>query len=73
MLVSLSDIFLLRCFEELPYGIYDLQLVTSNLLQLDFSMAGEFVASGSDDGRWFIWSKKTGRLIKMLNGDENGL
>jgi len=32
---------------------------------------GEFVASGSDDGRWFIWSKKTGRLIKMLNGDEN--
>lgn len=35
-------------------------------------MAGEFVASGSDDGRWFIWSKKTGRLIKMLNGDENG-
>lgn len=32
---------------------------------------GEFVASGSDDGRWFIWSKETGRLIKMLNGDEN--
>ena len=31
------------------------------------------MASGSDDGRWFIWSKKTGRLIKMLNGDENGL
>lgn len=36
-------------------------------------MAGEFIASGSDDGRWFIWSKGTGRLIKMLNGDENGL
>lgn len=31
------------------------------------------MASGSDDGRWFIWSKKTGRLIKMLNGDENGV
>jgi len=29
------------------------------------------VASGSDDGRWFIWLKKTGRLIKMLNGDES--
>ncbi|KAH9546562.1 hypothetical protein CY35_12G103000 [Sphagnum magellanicum] len=32
---------------------------------------GEFVASGSDDGRWFIWQKKTGRLIKILAGDEN--
>lgn len=30
------------------------------------------MASGSDDGRWFIWLKKTGRLIKMLNGDESG-
>ncbi|XP_015571581.1 protein ALTERED SEED GERMINATION 2 isoform X4 [Ricinus communis] len=31
---------------------------------------GEYVASGSDDGRWFIWEKQTGRLIKMLLGDE---
>ncbi|XP_057469539.1 protein ALTERED SEED GERMINATION 2-like isoform X2 [Actinidia eriantha] len=31
---------------------------------------GEYVASGSDDGRWFIWEKKTGRLIKILVGDE---
>ncbi|GFP92144.1 wd and tetratricopeptide repeats protein 1 [Phtheirospermum japonicum] len=31
---------------------------------------GEYVASGSDDGRWFIWEKKTGRLIKMLHGDD---
>lgn len=31
---------------------------------------GEFVASGSDDGRWFIWEKRTGRLIKVLLGDE---
>ncbi|KAG8097136.1 hypothetical protein GUJ93_ZPchr0013g35771 [Zizania palustris] len=30
---------------------------------------GEFIASGSDDGRWFIWDKRTGRLIKMLVGD----
>uniref|UniRef100_A0A0E0NQR8 Anaphase-promoting complex subunit 4 WD40 domain-containing protein n=1 Tax=Oryza rufipogon TaxID=4529 RepID=A0A0E0NQR8_ORYRU len=30
---------------------------------------GEFIASGSDDGRWFIWEKRTGRLIKMLAGD----
>ncbi|ERN02915.1 hypothetical protein AMTR_s00135p00074190 [Amborella trichopoda] len=31
----------------------------------------EYVASGSDDGRWFIWEKRTGRLVKMLAGDEN--
>jgi len=30
------------------------------------------VASGSDDGRWFVWEKQTGRLIKMLLGDEAG-
>ncbi|AQL09166.1 transducin family protein / WD-40 repeat family protein [Zea mays] len=33
------------------------------------SFLGEFIASGSDDGRWFIWEKRTGRLIKMLAGD----
>nr|GLL49029.1 WD and tetratricopeptide repeats protein 1-like isoform X1 [Ipomoea trifida] len=32
---------------------------------------GQYIASGSDDGRWFIWEKKTGRLIKMLHGDES--
>ncbi|XP_078433409.1 transducin family protein / WD-40 repeat family protein isoform X2 [Wolffia australiana] len=31
---------------------------------------GEFIASGSDDGRLFIWEKITGRLIKILVGDE---
>lgn len=31
---------------------------------------GDYIASGSDDGRWFIWEKKTGKLIKMLLGDE---
>lgn len=30
------------------------------------------MASGSDDGRLFIWEKQTGRLIKMLLGDEAG-
>ncbi|XP_038716057.1 WD and tetratricopeptide repeats protein 1-like [Tripterygium wilfordii] len=30
----------------------------------------EYVASGSDDGRWYIWEKKTGRLVKILHGDE---
>lgn len=32
---------------------------------------GEFVASGSDDGRWFVWEARTGRLVKVLAGDEN--
>ncbi|KAL3504844.1 hypothetical protein ACH5RR_034685 [Cinchona calisaya] len=31
---------------------------------------GEYIASGSDDGRWFIWEKKTGRLVKMIHGDD---
>ncbi|CAN8299158.1 unnamed protein product [Cochlearia groenlandica] len=31
---------------------------------------GEYIASGSDDGRWFIWEKQTGRLVKVLVGDE---
>lgn len=35
-------------------------------------LTGEFIASGSDDGRWFIWEKRTGRLIKILAGDDSG-
>jgi WD and tetratricopeptide repeat-containing protein 1 len=35
-------------------------------------MLGEYAASGSDDGRWFIWDNRTRRLIKMLAGDEKG-
>ncbi|KAG6786327.1 hypothetical protein POTOM_007927 [Populus tomentosa] len=33
----------------------------------------DYMAGVSDDGRWFIWEKRTGRLIKMLLGDEAGL
>ncbi|KAJ7958942.1 WD and tetratricopeptide repeats protein 1 [Quillaja saponaria] len=45
--------------------------VGTDIKQASFlGQRGEYVASGSDDGRWFIWEKKTGRLIKMLNGDE---
>ncbi|KAH8105844.1 WD40 repeat-like protein [Cristinia sonorae] len=29
----------------------------------------EFVVSGSDDGNWFIWDKKTGKLHDILEGD----
>lgn len=31
---------------------------------------GEYIGCGSDDGRWFIWEKQTGRLMKVLVGDE---
>lgn len=45
--------------------------VGTDIKQASFlGQRGDFVASGSDDGRWFIWEKKTGRLIKVLVGDE---
>ncbi|XP_054797939.1 protein ALTERED SEED GERMINATION 2 isoform X2 [Prosopis cineraria] len=45
--------------------------VGTDIKQASFlGQRGEYVASGSDDGRWFIWEKQTGRLVKMLNGDE---
>ncbi|XP_039010267.1 WD and tetratricopeptide repeats protein 1-like isoform X3 [Hibiscus syriacus] len=44
--------------------------VGTDIKQASFlGQSGEYVASGSDDGRWFIWEKRTGRLIKMLLGD----
>ncbi|KAA8528339.1 hypothetical protein F0562_035694 [Nyssa sinensis] len=44
--------------------------VGTDIKQASFlGQRGEYVASGSDDGRWFIWEKRTGRLIKMLLGD----
>ncbi|KAA3454219.1 WD repeat protein iqw1-like [Gossypium australe] len=45
--------------------------VGTDIKQASFlGQRGEFVASGSDDGRWFIWEKQTGKLIKMLLGDD---
>ncbi|KAK4802642.1 hypothetical protein SAY86_000845 [Trapa natans] len=45
--------------------------VGTDIKQASFlGQKGEYVASGSDDGRWFIWEKRTGRLIKMLQGDD---
>ncbi|KAF9599458.1 hypothetical protein IFM89_038552 [Coptis chinensis] len=44
--------------------------VGTDIKQASFlGQRGDYVASGSDDGRWFIWEKRTGRLIKMLAGD----
>ena len=33
----------------------------------------EFVASGSDDGRIFIWDRFTGRLVNMLSSDDQNV
>ncbi|KAI4337626.1 hypothetical protein L6164_016015 [Bauhinia variegata] len=45
--------------------------VGTDIKQASFlGQRGEYIASGSDDGRWFIWEKRTGRVVKMLNGDE---
>lgn len=45
--------------------------VGTDIKQASFlGQKGEFIASGSDDGRWFIWEKSTGRLVKMLQGDQ---
>lgn len=45
--------------------------VGTDIKQASFlGQRGDYIASGSDDGRWFIWEKQTGRLIKMLLGDE---
>ncbi|KAK1405567.1 WD and tetratricopeptide repeats protein 1 [Heracleum sosnowskyi] len=45
--------------------------VGTDIKQASFlGQRGDYVASGSDDGRWFIWEKRTGRLIKVLVGDE---
>ncbi|KAF9091610.1 DDB1- and CUL4-associated factor 6 [Mortierella sp. GBA35] len=35
-----------------------------------FGPNSEFVMSGSDDGRIFIWNKKTGKLLNAVKGDE---
>ncbi|KAJ0786412.1 putative transcription factor WD40-like family [Helianthus annuus] len=44
--------------------------VGTDIKQASFlGQKGEYIAAGSDDGRWFIWEKSTGRLIKMLLGD----
>lgn len=34
-----------------------------------FGLQDEYVISGSDDGNFFIWDKKSGRLLNVLEGD----
>ncbi|KAL7127712.1 hypothetical protein ABFS83_14G269600 [Erythranthe nasuta] len=72
---------LLSCENEAPYQpemAVDMKQryvghcnIGTDIKQASFiGQRGEYIASGSDDGRWFIWEKKTGRLIKMLHGDD---
>ncbi|KAL2927424.1 WD and tetratricopeptide repeats protein 1 [Bienertia sinuspersici] len=64
------------CYE--PEAVIDMKQryvghcnVGTDIKQASFlGQNGDYIASGSDDGRWFIWEKKTGRLVKMLLGDE---
>lgn len=34
-----------------------------------FGLDDEYVVSGSDDGNFFIWDRKTGQLVNILEGD----
>ncbi|KAG9816232.1 WD40 repeat-like protein, partial [Aureobasidium melanogenum] len=34
-----------------------------------FGLDDEYVVSGSDDGNFFVWDRKTGRLVNILEGD----
>jgi len=36
-----------------------------------FGPRGEYVVSGSDDGNVFIWSKRTGKLLQLMEGDRH--
>ena len=56
-------------FWFLEISVYDVNTWDNFYIDL---FPGEYVASGSDDGRWFIWEKRTGRLIKILVGDGAG-
>eukprot|EP00803_Ostreobium_quekettii_P006046 evm.model.scf_430.5 EVM.evm.TU.scf_430.5 scf_430:29660-44035(+) len=33
----------------------------------------DFVAAGSDDGRMFVWEKRTGRVVSALRGDRHAV
>lgn len=36
-----------------------------------FGPQAEYVASGSDDGRIFVWDKKTAKLVNLMQGDRH--
>ena len=38
---------------------------------LIFCSEGNFIIAGSDDGKFFIWDRKTTNIVKVLHGDES--
>ena len=48
------------------WGILFYQLIKSY-----FYSEGNFIIAGSDDGKFFIWDRKTTNIIKVLNGDDS--
>merc|ERR1719319_2201127 len=45
---------------------------TTDIKEANFlGQAGSFVMAGSDDGRFFIWDRRTGNIVRVLAGDES--
>lgn len=38
---------------------------------VNFAMGDEHIVSGSDDGRFFCWNKRSGELEGIWNGDSS--
>ena len=32
---------------------------------------GQFIMAGSDDGKFFIWDRRSGNIVRVLVGDES--
>jgi len=57
-----------RSFEKQYSGHCNIKTVKSVSF---FGPRSEYVMSGSDDGRIFIWEKKTAKLVNMMKGDRD--
>jgi len=45
---------------------------TTDIKEANFLGAdGQFIMAGSDDGKFFIWDRKTTNIVKVLVGDDN--
>ncbi|XVF33948.1 hypothetical protein REPUB_Repub18cG0015300 [Reevesia pubescens] len=64
--VKCLEYWTMECCFNYFFGL----IVVSGATEVLSSLSCEYVASGSDDGRWCIWERRTERLIKMLLGDD---
>jgi len=45
---------------------------TTDIKEANFlGRAGQFIMAGSDDGKFFIWDRRTGNIVRVLVGDES--